>query len=31
VLIGEMAWRGHGGTPLTGDELRELLALVTGR
>lgn len=29
MLIGEMAWRGHGGAPLTGAELRELLALIT--
>lgn len=29
MLIGELVWRGHGGTPLTDRELRELLALVT--
>ncbi|CAN5910063.1 TetR/AcrR family transcriptional regulator [soil metagenome] len=29
MLVGELAWRGHGGAPLTDSELRELLALVT--
>ncbi|MBW3603888.1 MAG: hypothetical protein KY460_03070 [Actinobacteria bacterium] len=28
VPVGEMAWRGHGGDPLTDDELRQLLTLL---